>query len=433
MIDWNAGRYYVTTRQDLARVTKSIKNLSVTDDKAWNQTLWRLIGARTQSGEQVDENTALTYSAVWAAVQLISSTISTLPLHLLKKNQRKTSKVLDNPLYRVLHDRFNSSMTAQIGREVMTAHILTWGNCYAEIVRDPLGRVYELWPIGPDRVTPEMTDNGVIYRIRVGSETKTLSREKILHIPGLGYDGLVGYSVIAMARKSIGLGMAMETFGERYFGAGTHPGVIVSHPGQLKDPTKLRDSLAASYSGLGQSHRLMLLEEGMKLENIGIPPNDSQFIESRGFQIPEIARWFNLPPHKLKDLTRSSFSNIESEQISFVTDSILPWLVRFEQHYNMQLLAQSDIQRQSYTKHNVDGLMRGDSAARAAYYGAMWGHGFMTINEIREKEDWDPSDQPYADELFIPANNMIPVSKIDEFLARGQAGKTEVVGNENMV
>jgi len=285
MIDWNAGRYYVTTRQDLARVTKSIKNLSVTDDKAWNQTLWRLIGARTQSGEQVDENTALTYSAVWAAVQLISSTISTLPLHLLKKNQRKTSKVLDNPLYRVLHDRFNSSMTAQIGREVMTAHILTWGNCYAEIVRDPLGRVYELWPIGPDRVTPEMTDNGVIYRIRVGSETKTLSREKILHIPGLGYDGLVGYSVIAMARKSIGLGMAMETFGERYFGAGTHPGVIVSHPGQLKDPTKLRDALTAAYSGLGQSHRLMLLEEGMKLESVGIPPNDSQF------QIPEIARW----------------------------------------------------------------------------------------------------------------------------------------------
>lgn len=432
MSDWNNGRYYVTTRQDLVRVTKTIKNLSVTDDKAWNSTLWRLIGSRTQSGEQVDEGTALTYSAVWAAVQLISSTVSTLPLHLLTKKQRTTSKVTENPLYSVLHARFNPYMTAQIGREVMTAHILTWGNCYAEIIRDQLGAVRELWPIGPDRVTPEMSDGGVVYRVRVGSETKILPRERVLHVPGLGYDGLIGYSVIAMARKSIGLGMAMETFGERYFGAGTHPGVIVSHPGQLKDPTKLRDSLTAAYSGLGQSHRLMLLEEGMKLENVGIPPNDSQFLESRQFQIPEIARWFNLPPHKLKDLTRSSFSNIESEQISFVTDSILPWLVRFEQHYNMQLLTETEQKRQIYTKHNMDGLMRGDSAARAAYYARMWGHGFMTINEIREKEDWDPDPNPYADELFIPVNNMIPMSKIDEFLAKGQMGKAEVA-NESVV
>ena len=192
MSDWNNGRYYVTTRQDLARVTKTIKNIAITDDKAWNQTLWRLIGARTQSGEQVDESTALTYSAVWAAVQLISSTVSTLPLHLLTKKQRTTSKVTENPLYSVLHARFNPYMTAQIGREVMTAHILTWGNCYAEIVKDQLGDVRELWPIGPDRVTPEMTSGGVVYRIKVGSETKTLPREKILHIPGLGYDGLVG-------------------------------------------------------------------------------------------------------------------------------------------------------------------------------------------------------------------------------------------------
>jgi HK97 family phage portal protein len=262
-----------------------------------------------------------------------------------------------------------------------------------------------------------MMQNGkLVYRIRMDREADIiLPREKVLHIPGLGFDGFQGYSVIAMARKSIGLGMAMETFGALYFGAGTHPGVVVSHPGQLKDPSKLRDSLGAAYSGLGKSHRLMLLEEGMKIEELGIPPDDSQFLESRQFQIPEIARWFNLPPHKLKDLTKSSFSNIESEQISFVTDSILPWLVRLEQNYQMQLLTVSDKSFSGYGrlyfKHSVDGLMRGDSASRAAFYRAMTNIGAFSINEVRELEDKDPIDG--GDEHFVPLN-MVPLSMVKE-------------------
>jgi len=211
----------------------------------------------------------------------------------------------------------------------------------------------------------------------------------------------------------------METFGSNYFGNGTHPGVIVSTPGKLDPAVKadIKASLTEAYSGLGKSHRLMLLQDGMKIENVGVAPNDSQFLESRQFQIPEVARWFNLPPHKLKDLTKSSFSNIESEQISFVTDSILPWLIRFEQHYNMQLLTESEqFKRGIYTRHNVDGLMRGNSKDRAEYYAKMFGIGAMSPNDIREKEDWDPSDNEYADELFVPVNNMIPLSKIDEFM-----------------
>jgi HK97 family phage portal protein len=235
-----------------------------------------------------------------------------------------------------------------------------------------------------------------------------LTREKVLHIAGLGFDGFVGYSVVAMARKSIGLGMAMETFGSRFFGEGTHPGVIVEHPQKLSPEahSNLKKSLSDTYSGLGNSHRLMLLEEGMKFQKIVIDPKDSQFLESRQFNIPEIARWFNLPPHKLKDLTKSSFSNIESEQISFVTDSILPWLVRLEQSFNMQLLTESDREYSGrgrlYYKHNVEGLLRADAAARGTYYREMFNIGAMCINEIREKEDMDPIDG--GDVHLVPLN-----------------------------
>lgn len=318
-------------------------------------------------------------------------------------------------------------MTAMAGRECLHSHILTWGNGYAEKVRNGYGDIIELWPIPPNRVTKvEMVGGVMMYEIQIPNDAPvTLTRDQVLHIPGLGYDGFLGYSVVAMARQSIGLGLAMESFGSRYFGSGTHPGVIVSHPNSLSPTAKsnLQKALTESYSGLGNTHRLMLLEESMKIENIGIPPNDSQFLESRQFQIPEIARWFNLPPHKLKDLTRSSFNNIEQEQISFVTDSILPWLVRFEQNYNMQTLTVREIKEGLYFHHVVEGLLRGDAKSRAEYYQIMKRNGLMTPNEIREKEDLNPHPNPLADELWTEAN-IIPMSKLDEYLLKNKGNQT---------
>ena len=381
----------------LGKIRKYLfSNLSVTDEKAWNPSLWNLVGSQSLSGETVTEQTALTYSAVYNAISLISGTIGSLPLHLMQRKDKTKRLADDRKLYRVLHDEANPYMTAKGFREVMMAHILAWGNGYAEKVIDGMGEVVALWPIAPNRVRLDMKDNELVYRISVGGEEITLPRDRILHIPGLGFDGYTGYSVIAMARKSIGLGMALETFGSLYFEQGTHPGVIVSHPSELSPAAhaNLKTSLVETYSGLGKSHKLMLLQEGMKLEKLGIPPNDSQFLESRQFQIPEIARWFNLPPHKLKDLTRSSFSNIESEQTSFVIDSLLPWLVTLEQNYNMQLLTEFDKQLSGrgryYFKHIVEGLLRGDAASRATYYREMFNIGAMSINEIRDKEDMDP-------------------------------------------
>jgi len=398
---------------------KNIKNLSLTDKKAWDNSAWKLAGSQSLSGETVTESNALTYSAVWNAVNLIAGTASTLPLNLLRKDQKKTIFVTEKKLYRVLHDKFNPYMTSQVGREVMVAHVLTWGNGYAEIVRNGFGEITELWPITPDRVIPEMKDGKLLYYINVGSGRQVvLPKEKVLHIHGLGFDGFQGYSVIAMARKSIGLGMALESFGSLYFGQGTHPSAVITHPGQLKNPATMRKAVSEVYSGLGKSNQLMLLEDGMQIEKVGIPPEDSQFLESRLFQVSEIARWFNLPPHKIKDLSRSSFNNIESEQISFVTDSILPWLVRIEQSYNMQLLTESErYQQHMYTRHNVDGLLRGSAKDRAEYYRVMFGIGGLSINEIREKEEKDPLDAEFADEHFIPLN-MAPLSMLREMLKK---------------
>lgn len=366
--------------------------------------MWRFLGSQSTAGEDVTEYTALNYSAVYNAISLISGTLASLPLHLIQRMGKRKALASAHPLYSIFHDAANPYMTAMSVRECLVSHVLAWGNGYAEIVRNGQGDVVEIWPITPNRVTPRFVDGVLVYDIAVSGEMVRLTRDKVLHIPGLGFDGFVGYSVVSLARQSIGLGMAMESFGSRYFGSGTHPGVIISHPGKLSDTAhkNLRESLAASYSGLGNAHRLMLMEEGMKLEKLGVPPNDSQFLESRQFQIPEIARWFNLPPHKLKDLTKSSFSNIESEQASFVTDSLLPWGVRLEQNYNMQLLTPSERMQGLYFKHIFEGLLRGNAKDRAEFYRTMFGIGAMSINEIREKEDLDPVDG--GDVHLVPLN-----------------------------
>ena len=414
---------------------KEINNLDVNDPKAWDSSLWRMAGAISESGEVVDEYTAMTYSAVWCAINLISGTIASLPLHLMQ-NQGKNKRMFeDYSLYYVMHDQWNPFMTALNGRRCSMAHVLSWGNSYAEIVKNGYGDIVQLWPIPPNRVLKiEMREDlNLWYEIQIPKSANVwLPREKILHIAGLGFDGFIGYSPIAMARKGIGLGMAMETFGSRFFAHGTNPSAVVTHPNSFKDPKTVRNAISEVYAGLGNTHRLLLLEEAMEFEQIGIKPEESQFLQSREFQIPEIARWFNIPPHKLKDLTKSSFNNIESEQISFVTDSILPWLVGLEQEYKMQLLTKSQVKTQKlYFKHIVEGLLRANAKDRSDFYKAAVGSGWMTPNEVREKEDMNPSPDPKADELWMP-QTLIPMSKFDEYLSKNTGNQKQITeGNDD--
>lgn len=410
----------------ILRTIKRFFNLALNDPKAWNPSLWQLGGSVSVSGEVVTEETALTYSAVWNAISLISGTVGSLPLHLMRSQGKEKNIADKNPLYYVMHNRPNPFMTSMLFRRTMAAHVISWGNAYAEIQRNTTGDIVALWPIPPNRVPRlEMRDGNLWYEIRVDTESVWLPREKILHIVGPSFDGFIGYSVIAMARKGIGLGMAMETFGSRYFGSGTHPSGIITHPNQIKDSKNTREALGKVYTGLGNTHRLMILEDGMDYKGISVSPEDSQFLESRSFQIPEIARWFNLPPHKLKDLTKSSFNNIEAEQTSFVMDSILPWLILIEQQYNMQLLTESQqVSGKLYFKHIVEGLLRANSKDRAEYYRLMISTGVMTPNEAREKEDLNPSKDPLADELWMPTGN-IPLSKFSEYLSKNQDNPAE--------
>ena len=395
----------------MAQGMSNIRANKVSNEKYWNPALWSLAGAQSTAGVNVNESSALQYSAVWCAVNLIAGTVGTLPLHLIQQRGQVKRRAYEKPLYHLLHTQPNPYMTAAVFRETIAAHVITWGNGYAEIVRNGMGEVVELWPITPNRVQIDMADGKLFYWIHVDNQDIPMSYDRILHLHGLGFDGFTGYSVIAMARQSIGLGLAMEEFGSRFFGEGTHPGVVVQHPGKLSETAhkSLQADLTTKHSGLGKSHRLLLLEEGMKLESIGIPPEDAQFLQSRQFQIPEIARWFNLPPHKLRDLTKSSFNNIEAEQISFVTDSMLPWLARFEQSYNSQLLTKNQQKQQKlYFKHSVEGLLRGDAASRGDFYQKLWNVGAISINEIREKEDLPPVDG--GDEYFVPLN-MAPLKR----------------------
>lgn len=396
------------------RIEQSVFNLSLTEPKAWDSSLWNLYGSQSSSGEKVNESTALTYSAVFNAVTLYSNTISTLPLQLLMHNSnKKTIQIKNEKIYKVLHNRFNPYMTAQVGREVMVAHILLWGNCFAEKVKNGFGEIVELWPIPPNRVRMEMISGELIYQITIDNEEKPFNREKIFHIPGLGFNGFTGYSVINLARRSLGLGMAMETFGAKYFGQGIHPGIIVKHPSVLKDPKTFRTAMQEIYGGLGESHKLMLLQEGMDIVKTSIPPEDSQFIESRAFHISDVARWFNLSPVKLKDLTKLSNNNEESEQRSYIIDSVLPWLIRFEQNYDMQLLSTSQERKGMFFRHNIDGQLRGNQKDRAEYYRIMFGLASMSPNDIREKENQDPIDG--GDEYFVQLN-MIPLSRAKEYV-----------------
>jgi HK97 family phage portal protein len=382
-----------------------------------NPQLKRLFGSSTaSSGETVNEWTALNISAVWAAVTLIAGSVGALPLILYRRTGTDGKERYDEHyLYELLHDQPNPEMTAMVFRETLQGHALTWGNGYAEIERDQSGRAMALWPITPDRVTPYRESNGAL-RYRIGANyyaespvpAAELDAADVLHIPGLGYDGLCGYSVISKARNALGLTMATESFGSQFFGNGTRPGGVLQHKGRLSPDAheRLRTDFEAHYSGPNR-HRPAVLEEGMTWQQIGIPPDDAQFLNTRQFQVVEVARWFNVPPHKLRDLSRATYSNIESQAIEFVVDTLTPWLVRWEQECNRKLIRPLE-RHQQFVKHSVNALLRGDIASRFSAYavGRQWG--WLSANDIRRLEDENPIGA--KGDVYLEPSNMMPAT-----------------------
>jgi HK97 family phage portal protein len=372
----------------------------------------------TTSGTTVTEWTALNYSAWWAATQIIANAVSALPLQLFRRLPNGGKEVFrTHPVYRLLHDEFNPEMTSMVARKTMQGHVLGWGNAYAEIERDTADRPLALWPLTPDRVRPDRDDaDNVIYRVYQSTGPQiVIPARNMLHIPGLGFDGLMGYSVIRQARETIGLGLATEQFGAQFFGNGSVSTMVASHPGKLSKPAydNLKQSLRDQTSG-SNKHGMLLLEEGIKVEKTSIPPDDAQFLETRRFQDIEVCRWFNLPPHKLSELERATFSNIEHQAIEFVQDCLRPWLVTWEQEMNRKLIRPLERTIQ-FTEHNVDGLLRGDTASRYSAYavGRQWG--WLSADDVRERENLNPLPNG-AGQIYLVPTNMAPADRLDELV-----------------
>lgn len=367
------------------------------------------LGLPSTAGVRVNEESALRVTAVYACVRVIAETVASLPLPLYRRLERGKEKVTEHPLYPVLHDMPNPEMTSFTFREVLMTQLLLWGNAYAQIVRDKRGQVLELWPLlpaGMELVRDEKTKQ-LVYRYAEGMKTIEYKAEQIFHIPGLSFDGVKGLSPIAVAREAIGLALATEEFGSRFFGNGARPGGILEHPGVVKDPEKLRKSWEEVYKGLQNSHKIAVLEEGMKYHEIGIPPEDAQFLETRKFQLNEICRIFRVPPHLVGDLERATFSNIEHQSIDFVVHTIRPWLVRWEQSIVKALLLPEE-RKLYFPRFNVDGLLRGDFKTRMEGYAIGRQNGWYSANDIRELEDMNPIPEEAGGDLYLVNGNMLP-------------------------
>ncbi|NTW70670.1 MAG: phage portal protein [Eubacteriaceae bacterium] len=382
----------------------------------------------TTSGKTVNERTAMQTTAVYACVRILSETIASLPLHTYKNTVVGKEKAIDHPLYHLLHNEPNPEMTSFVFRETLMGHLLLWGNAYAQIIRDGRGKVVALYPLMPDKMVVDRTVSGELYfEYRKDTGTVILRKEEVLHIPGLGFDGLLGYSPIAMAKNAIGMAIATEEYGAKFFSNGANPGGVLEHPGVVKDPTRIRESWNAVYQGSGNAHRVAVLEEGMKFQPIGIPPEQAQFLETRKFQTEEICRIFRVPPHLVASLDRATFSNIENQSISFVIHTIRPWLVRLEQSINKALF--TDVEKKVYfVSFIVDGLLRGDYASRMQGYSVGIQNGFLSPNDIRTLENMNLIPDEEGGNLYIVNGNMTKLKDTGAFSNRG--GNQEMEGQK---
>lgn len=366
------------------------------------------VGTPSLSGVYVSEYNSMTVSGVYACVRVIAEDIASLPFSLYKRLPRGKEKATDHPIYYLIHDSPNEDMTAFAFKECMMTNLLLWGNAYAQIIRDRNGRIINLYPLLSSRmcVLKDRNNERIYQYTNDKCETYILRKDQVLHIGGIGYDGITGLSPIAVAREAIGLAKVTEIYGNKFFANGARPGGVLEHPGVIKDPEKVRKSWESVYKGANNAHKIAVLEEGMKYHDIGIPQKDAQFLETRQFQLNEICRIFRVPPHLVGDLSRSTFSNIEHQSIDYVVHTLRPWLVRLEQAVNLCLL--NEYEREEYfAKFNVDALLRGDFATRMQGYAVGRQNGWYSANDIRELEDMNPIPEDQGGDIYLVNGNMV--------------------------
>ena len=405
-------------------------------DKPTNATSgssYRFFLGGSTSGKTVTERSAMQMTAVYSCVRILAEAIAGLPLHLYTyKEDGGKEKAIGHPLYLLLHDEPNPEMSSFVFRETLMTHLLLWGNAYAQIIRNGKGEVVALYPLMPNRMTVDRDSSGQLFysyqmnnsdapTMKTGSVI--LKSSDVLHIPGLGFDGLVGYSPIAMAKNAIGLAIATEEYGAKFFANGATPGGLLEYPGTVKDPDRVRESWNKGFSGSQNAGKVAILEEGMKYTPISIAPEQAQFLETRKFQINEIARIFRVPPHMVGDLEKSSFSNIEQQSLEFVKYTLDPWVVRWEQSLSRALFTPEE-KKQYFFKFNVEGLLRGDYQSRMNGYATARQNGWMSANDIRELENLDRIPAEEGGDLYLINGNMLPLVHAGAF-ADIDSGKEE--------
>lgn len=378
-------------------------------DSSYNSLQSVGVVQRTLAGVFASPTTSMKISAYYAAIRNISEDIGKLPIRVSDVTRDGVKTEPENAtIVRLLTRRPNGDMTAMTFKETLTAHALGWGNGYAQIRRDMLGRPVELIPIHPQRVIVEClpgTDQ-IVYQVMLGeklngglTERVTLMPQDVFHLKGPGGDGYVGYSIVKFASESLGAAIAAQQFGSAFFGNNSHLGGYLEHPNTLSEEAQNRlvSNLEKNHRGSEKAFRISVLEEGMKWHNTTIPPREAQFIEVREFQVTEIARWFRIPPHKIGDLTRSTFSNVVEQNIDYINDTLMPWIVRWEEEIAVKLIQTP----RRIAKFQVQALLRGDSKSRSEYYRTMFQMGTITPNEIRLLEDMNPAAEEGADKLYM--------------------------------
>ena len=413
----------------MVEILEAFTKLFKSRDKPKNVNVGSAFGfflGSSTSGKRVTERSSMQMTAVYSCVRVLAEAVAGLPLHLYKyTDSGGKDKALGQRLYFLLHDEPNPEMTSFVFRETLMTHILLWGNAYAKLIRNGRGQVECIYPLMPNRISVNRDDKGSLYYKYCRSlEDAPLNKEnevillpsEVLHIPGLGFDGLVGYSPIAMAKNAIGMAIACEEYGAKFFANGATPGGILEHPGVEKDPEKVRTSWNSAFGGSANANKVAVLEEGMKYTPISISPNEAQFLETRKFQINEIARIFRVPPHMVGDLEKSSFSNIEQQSLEFVKYTLDPWVSRWEQNMARSLLTAEEKQNY-FIKFNVDGLLRGDYQSRMNGYATARQNGWMSANDIRKLENLDRIPAELGGDLYLINGNMTKLEDAGIFAA----------------
>jgi len=395
------------------RIKLAYRSLTSTLASPQSWLLEALGGLPSSSGMYVSESSALKITAVSAAVRILAESVGFLPLIVFERlSGGGKRRATEHPLYRPLHDEPNPYMSSVTWRETGQGHLALWGNSYSEIEWGAHGQVKALWPLLPNRVWPEVKNNQFAYHVHSDKAGEViLMPGDVLHIPGLGFDGIKGYSPVTLAREALGLALATEKFGATFFLNGSRASGVLEVPASLEGPASanLRKSFADANSGLDNVGKTILLEDGVKWRQLSIPNNDAQFLETRKFQVTEIARMFRIPPHMLADLDRATFSNIEHQSLEFVIFTLGPWLRRWEQELNRKLFSAQE-KRRYFIEFNVDGLLRGDIASRYAAYNTGRNGGWLSADDIRELENMNPLPGGAGKIYWMPVN-MVDASK----------------------